>query len=315
MFSMHDCGNGASVRELHDSRRRATSQAAQPSGPTPRDWLYVLGQMGLVAAIELVNDALHAANPQANALAGQADALRVMDFERAHGFWVKPRLQQFFASRHQLLGHILGWNQLRPFFDAMYGQGHVLFTLAFAFWVYFRRRSLFPFIRNVFVLTGLLAVASYEAFPLAPPRLAQGLRYEGHPYHFLDAVFGSGGVKLSFNEYAAMPSVHVAWALIVGLTLWRTARPWVVRALGLLYPFLMLTTVIVTGNHYLSDGLGALAAVCLAGFLSALIARCGHTESLPGTLRRLQALGYQRPGAADAVAMPVKVGEERRTAA
>jgi membrane-associated phospholipid phosphatase len=189
----------------------------------------------------------------------------------------------------------------------------VLFTVALAFWVYFFRRPLFSFVRNVFLFTTLIAVALYEAFPLAPPRLARDLWYQGHPFHFLDAVFGHGGVQLDFNEYAAMPSLHVAWALIVGCTLWWAARPAIVRVLGLIYPFIMLTTVIVTGNHYLSDALGALVVVCAAALIALLLAARGR-QSPAETARRLYALRHQRSRDIFVAAPPEQAVEGRRAA-
>ncbi len=237
-----------------------------------------------MTGIELSDDVAHALLPNSNAAAGLANAQRMMDFERAHGFWLEPGIQRFFASTHVFLGQTVGWGQVKPIVDALYGEGHVLFTLAFAIWVFFRRRGLFPLIRNVFVLTNLMAVTLYEIFPLAPPRLATDLSYQGRPFHFIDAVFGGGsGIKLGFNDYAAMPSVHVAWALIVGLTVAWAAKPLLVRVLGLLYPLLMLTTVVVTGNHYISDGLGALVVVSVATLVAVLFARRQADGMSPGS--------------------------------
>jgi hypothetical protein len=139
---------------------------------TRREWLFLSAQIGLVAGIELSDDAAHAVLPPVNAAAGLANAVHVMDFERAHGVWLEPGIQRFFASTHSMLGRTVGWAQVRPIVDALYGEGHVFFTLAFALWVFFWRRSLFALIRNVFVLTNVLAVVLYETFPLAPPRLA-----------------------------------------------------------------------------------------------------------------------------------------------
>jgi membrane-associated phospholipid phosphatase len=268
-----------------------------------REWIYVLSQIGLVAAVELGDDTLHALAPKANAAIGLTNALRGASFERSHDLWVEPGIQGFFAGTHHLLGQTIGWNQVEPLFDAMYGQGHVFFTFAFALWIYFFRRPLFSFIRNVFLVTTVLAVTLYETFPLAPPRLATGLQWDGHPYHFLDAVFGAGGLQLSFNEYAAMPSLHVAWALIVGLGLAWAARPLPIRLLGLIYPVIMLITVVVTGNHYVLDAIGALVVVFVAIELSVLIAwRCTRFGSLRQTMIWLNAMrnrvvGVQSPSA------------------
>jgi membrane-associated phospholipid phosphatase len=286
--------------------RRTQPAPAHSLAPTrrtvSRDWLYLSGQIALVAGIELSDDVAHALLPITNAEAGLANAQRVMDFERAHGFWLEPGIQRFFADTHVFLGHAVGWARIDPIVDTLYGEGHVFFTLAFAIWVFFRRRALFPLIRNVLVLTNLMAVALYETFPLAPPRLATDLTYQGRPFHFIDAVFGGGGgIKLGFNDYAAMPSVHVAWALIVGLTVAWAAKPVLMRLLGLLYPMIMLTTVVVTGNHYISDGLGALAVVSLACLVAVLIARRQASDLSPaGLLQQMRHGGEFLPSAAQA---------------
>ncbi|HXT35065.1 MAG TPA: phosphatase PAP2 family protein [Chloroflexota bacterium] len=258
---------------------------------TWRDWLYLIGQFGLVAGVELSDDFIHALHPLGNEPSGLLHAGEVVRFEAAHGFWIEPGIQSFFTHTHTILGEAIGWNQVRPIVDTLYGQGHILFTIVFALWVFFYRRGLFTFVRNVFLITNLLAVALYEAFPLAPPRLYR-------PDHMLDPIFGPGGVggSFSFNEYAAMPSVHVAWATIVGVTLFWAARTWIMRVLGLIYPLVMLTTVVVTGNHFLSDALGAEVVVLIALLCAILMAwRASGHHSLRRVLNQLQRLRYGPP--------------------
>jgi hypothetical protein len=274
-------------------RGGATPPVEAPSRPALWRRFYLAGQLALVAGVELSDDMLHAVFPHTNAARGLADARLVVNFERASGFWAEPGIQSFAARTHQVLGQTIGWTQVQPVVNTLYGPGHVLFTMAFAIWIYFCRRPLFSFLRNIFLLSTVLAVALYEIFPLAPPRLAQGLTYQGKPYHFLDPIFGAGGVKVGFNEYAAMPSLHVAWALIVGITLAWVARPLFVRLLGAMYPVVMLLTVIITGNHYLADGIGAAAVVCVATALALLLAsRRAAAASPDESIRRPAQLRY-----------------------
>jgi hypothetical protein len=274
--------------------------------------VYLASQLALVAGVELSDDLFHAVTPQRSASTGLAHALQLVNLERAHGLWVEPGIQQFFAGTHHVLGQTIGWAQARLVADALYGQGHVFFTLAFAIWIYCCRRPLFSFIRNVFLLTTMLAVLGYETFPLAPPRLAQGLTFEGRPYHFLDAVFGSSGVKIGFNEYAAMPSLHVAWALIVGLTVAVVARPIPMRLLGAVYPVIMAITVIVTGNHYIADGLGAALAVGTATALSVVLAR---RAALAAWARHALACMLARPNGARSAPASARRPDRTRAAA
>ena len=244
------------------------------SRPSLRDWLLFLCQVALVVGIELADDFTHALVGQSNARLGIANALRVVEFERQHNIWIEPALQSFFIRTHALAGVTVHWTQLLPIFDFLYGPSHVLVTFVFAAWIFLCRRRLFAFLRNVFILTDALAVVLYEAFPTAPPRLMPGLHYEGRSYRFADAVFGgSSGLKIGFNEYAAIPSIHVGWALIVGVTLILTARSPFLRLAGALWPIVMFVTVIVTGNHYVADVLAIVAVLACAVPLAVLIER------------------------------------------
>lgn len=239
--------------------------------PTWREWGLFILQALLIVGIEVSDDmvrGLIAPRPIGPPL---ANAIRVMDFERAHGFWLEPSTQRFFEHTHHLLGLTIGWAQVMPVANLIYELGHGLVTCAFALWIFWRRRTLFPFIRNIFIGATALSVLIYNLFPVAPPRLALGLRYDGHPFHFIDTVFDNGGVNLSFDRYAAMPSLHIAWALIVGLTLFWLARPLVVRLFGLVHPVIMSLCVIVTGNHYIVDCLGAVGVVVISWFLALLV--------------------------------------------
>lgn len=296
----------ANPRQAANSREMKTMQPRLPVAITGREWLYLASQVALIPGIVLGDDVVHAWGPRANAAAALANALKVEHFEYAHRLWIEPAIQSFFAHTHHIFGQVIGWAQITPIVDALYGEGHVFFTLAFAIWVFIYRRGLFSFLRNIFLITNVFAILIYEKFPLAPPRLAIGLRWDGRPYHFLDAVFGGhSALKIGFNQYAAMPSVHVAWAVIVGLTLAWAARPLPIRLLGLAYPVVMLTTVIVTGNHYLLDGLSAFLVVLIATVLSFLFTWWrARTELFIDTFRRLQRLRQPSVGRARPVLRP-----------
>jgi hypothetical protein len=303
------------------TRVGASPPVAASGRPALWRGLYLASQLALVAGVELADDLLHAVFPITNTARGLANSQHVVSFERARGVWIEPGIQRFFARTHEIMGQSIGWAQVRPIVNALYGPGHVLFTLAFALWIYFCRRPLFSFLRNIFLLSNILAVALYESFPLAPPRLAQGLTYQGKPYQFLDPLFGDGGVKVGFNEYAAMPSLHVAWALIVGLTVALVARPLVVRLLGVIYPCIMLATVIVTGNHYIMDGIGAAAVVSVATALSLLVASrhagaASPDESIrrPAHLRALSRQGESNQSASTTHAGSQRVHREQTAA-
>ena len=111
----------------------------------------------------------------------------------------------------------------------------------------------------------LLALVGYWLYLLAPPRLMPG-------GGFVDTVrsWGTWGVAASepvnsaSNQYAAMPSMHVGWALRCGVIVARHVRRPAVQALGMLYPVVTLLVVVVTGNHFVLDAAGAVVAFVAA---------------------------------------------------
>jgi len=252
--------------------RHAQTRQAFPTWP---EWRSCILQACLVVGVELTDDIYHGfISPRSPSLP-LANAVRVMHFEQAYGFWVEPGIQRHFEHTNHLLNVTISWHDVIVLVNTMYGVAHGVVTLLVVAWLFWRRRALFPFVRNVFLVTTAFSVAIYNIFPLAPPRLATGLWYNGQPFHFIDTVFVGGGVNLGFDHYAAMPSLHVAWALIAGATVALAARPLVVRLLGLIYPVLMSLAVIITANHYIVDCLAALVIVMIAFIVAWLGARTG----------------------------------------
>jgi RNA polymerase-binding transcription factor DksA len=150
-----------------------------------------------------------------------------------------------------------------------------------AIWIWRTHPSHFPLVRNIAMVSVLLGVVGYELYPLAPPRLTTGVVYHGHAFHFQNTavqVVGSvklNGVPVGYNAYSAMPSLHIATALIVAGCLLLLSRSLLLRVLAALYPFLMLFTVIVSANHYLLDAVGGALTVALATVL-VLVLEPGH---------------------------------------
>jgi membrane-associated phospholipid phosphatase len=131
-------------------------------------------------------------------------------------------------------------------------------------WMYLRRHEAFARFRNTVLLANVLGLVGYIALPTAPPRMFPS-------FGFLDPLaqmgglnHGSGLIQLAANPYAAMPSLHAADALIVGLVLASVVRRRAVRVLWLLWPLWVWFTIMATANHFLLD--------VVAGVLVALVA-------------------------------------------
>jgi membrane-associated phospholipid phosphatase len=189
-----------------------------------------------------------------------ANADHIIDFERMLGIFQEYHLQSA----------IVGNDLFMQVFNAIYMWAHLPLIILIAVWLYCRHRPNFRVTRNALLISGAIALLVFQVFPVAPPRLIPGL-------HFVDTAAQVSGVydtvepKLFFNPYAAVPSMHVGWVLLLGLTIWQFAGERRIAWVGLALPFLMAVAVVVTGNHYFFDVItGVLAS--LAGLGIALFA-------------------------------------------
>ena len=129
--------------------------------------------------------------------------------------------------------------------DFTYVNAHFVITTAFLVWLYFWRNEAFYFVRNMFMVAMGLALVLYVVFPTAPPRFLP-------EWGFTDTVsdfFGQGAshsASVLYNPYAAMPSMHVAFALMIGVTGVRLIKTRAFRLFWALYPLFMAFVVIVT---------------------------------------------------------------------
>lgn len=252
------------------TRKTAIAQRRPRFLLSPREWILFVLQVGFVASVQASNDILRGNLAPPNSIEAMHNAKAVAGFETAHGFFVEPALQEFFEQTHNLFGFMLTWPDVVQFVNSVYGFCHILVTLSVALWVYIYHRPRFRLLRNVMLLTNALALVGYELYPMAPPRLTTGLIFNHRPFRFQDTLFGVigngkvGGSGIGYNPLSAMPSLHIAWALIVAITLIVLVRQPLIRLLAACYPCLMLLTVVITGNHYVMDGVGAAVAVIVA---------------------------------------------------
>jgi PAP2 superfamily protein len=153
--------------------------------------------------------------------------------------------QQFVDQRH-FLETLVSWTYWNSEFTVV--------GLA-VLWVYLRRHDAFFRFRNSILLANVIGLLGYVLVPTAPPRvLGLGFVDEHH----------DGLVSLAANPYAAMPSLHAADALIVGVVLVSVCRRWWAKAFWAVWPAWVWFAVMATGNHFWLD--------CMAGIVVALVA-------------------------------------------
>jgi hypothetical protein len=153
----------------------------------------------------------------------------------------------------------------------MYVNAQFSVTFGAMIYIYIRHNHAFGFVRNMFLGAWVLALVGYIAMPTAPPRLVPGLGIHDAVAALtnVDPSDQNSNVGKLYNPYAAVPSMHVGFALMIGVPLARLSKRRASRVLWALYPLLVLFVVMATGNHFFLDGVfGALAVG-----LSALVAR------------------------------------------
>jgi hypothetical protein len=145
--------------------------------------------------------------------------------------------------------------------NVFYATVHIPSMGVFLVWMWFRHRNHYPAVRNVVALTTLWCLA-IQLIPVAPPRLVPALHIADTPALFGQTVYPAFG-KSGPAQLSAMPSVHVAWAAIIGVTIVAVLRSrW--RWLALAHPIITTIVVVVTGNHYWLDGVIGIIVAALA---------------------------------------------------
>jgi hypothetical protein len=186
------------------------------------------------------------------------NAALLIKVERALGINWEYVLQQTVIGS-QLATRLLNW---------IYIFGHWPVIVVTLVWLFFGHRAVFRRTRNAMFASGAVGLVVFAVFPVAPPRLYElGLidtvADQSHAYRIFQPVAFT-------NQYAAMPSLHVGWDLLIGLAIWTAARRRWVRLLGLAMPVAMAAAVVLTANHYLLDAVVGATLTSLAWIV------CGH---------------------------------------
>lgn len=149
--------------------------------------------------------------------------------------------------------------------NVFYVSVHFPATVAFLLFLWVRRPDAYRRARSLLVVTTAVALLLHITFPLAPPRLLPNRGFVDTMAVYGPTAYGDGTQAIA-NQYAAMPSLHVAWALVVGLVLLVVLQgPW--RWLALAHPALTVVVVGVTATHSWADVLAAGVLVVLAGLV------------------------------------------------
>lgn len=211
-----------------------------------------------------------------------ANAWHVWDFERMLRFPDERALQDWFL-RWPALVRAANWYYVAVHFPA---------TIAFLAWVWLRRQPPeYGWARRLIITLTGLALVLHIAMPLAPPRMLVSLGFVDTMTVYGPSAYSGGAATVS-NQFAAMPSLHVGWALLIAVVVIRTAESWL-RWATIAHPILTTLVVVVTANHYWID---ALVSALLLGLVLLITPRPGTVA--PSRIWRRRVSGSLRIDAA-----------------
>lgn len=188
-------------------------------------------------------------------------------FDHAARVWDVERLLRL--PNEQLLQSLLleVWPAGVEFANGYYAFAHFPVTLAFLGWMLWRRPAYYVWTRRSLVLLTAAALVGHLAYPLAPPRMLPHLGLVDTGRLFGVSVYSAPHDDGIANQFAAMPSLHVAWAVLVAVGVVvsvRTRWRWLVVA----HPLVTVLVVVVTANHYWVDGLVGVVLLLAAMWLA-----------------------------------------------
>ncbi len=224
------------MRTQHSSQRQAPSTSLRPMVmSSPHDFVR---NAGLLLLLWVAYSTVRTLTAGTEAVA-VANAELLLDFQRQVGLDVEDDVQRLVNGRGPLV--------VANFYYLLHFPVTAIVVVA----AFLRdRHGAFVVLRNALVAATAVALVIHMALPLAPPRLLDGFvdagaLYGPDPY----GLPGSG----SANQFAAMPSMHVAWAILVGYALWTLNHVRGIRALAVIHPVATVIVVLVTGHHFATD--------------------------------------------------------------
>ena len=212
------------------------------------------------------------------------NADRLIEFERSLGFFWEPHFQEW-ALRYDWIGTLANW---------VYIWGHWPVIIGTLVWLLVKHRDQYTVYRNALLISGGIGLFFFVLYPMAPPRFMVD-------WGFVDTVtLHSNSYRVMqppslVNQYAAMPSLHAGWDLLMGIAIAAHASRRTLRAVGYVLPVLMVLAIVLTANHYFLDAVVG-SAVALVGLVAAQrLQRLRASESRPAparsSARRQVALG------------------------
>jgi hypothetical protein len=226
----------------------------------PKGGSDAIAQLGIFVLADLLYETVRGV-AESNEAVPFENARTIVDTEKSLHIFFEQGLQDW-AMNHRFL---------IDFANFMYVNSHFVITTTALVWLYLRHNDKFYFVRNMFVVAMGLALMGYLLLPTAPPRFFPELGFVDTIAYYVNVQHDSGLVTLFFNPYAAVPSMHVAFALLIAVPAVLIVKHMVTKVLWALYPLVVTFVVIVTGNHWVMDAFAGAAVAATAAIVSARV--------------------------------------------
>jgi hypothetical protein len=205
------------------------------------------------------------------------NALDVIKAQRALGFFWEDQMNEWVSGK-ELIAQVMNY---------IYFYLHFPLIIAFGISMYYFRRDRYTLSRDMFLASGAIALVIYWLYPVAPPRelpvLAERFDPNAPPYistffdtmqEYLGYAYDTQSTRAFVNPYAAMPSLHFGWDLLLGIgimyALWGTRWQWLVLPVAILLPISQIFSITLTANHFFLDAMAG-GVVAMAGIAVAIV--------------------------------------------
>jgi hypothetical protein len=172
--------------------------------------------------------------------------------------------------------------------DYIYATLHYLVTPAVLIWMWRRNGPAYSWARSMIIIATVLGLVGFSTYPVAPPRLLSAhfgyidtMAKFSHYGWWSNAASAPRGLGADTNQYAALPSLHVGWALWSGWMMVKYGKRRITKVLGVVYPVVLSVVVMATANHYFLDVVAGAFVILVAGGLVELLAMIGLVRKPP----------------------------------
>jgi membrane-associated phospholipid phosphatase len=228
----------------------------------PKGWMDLLRQVALFGGAYLAYRVIEGAVD--NAGPAFVHARDLISIERSLHIFIEPTLQSWASGSHLVM--VLA--------TYLYINAQTTILIALLLYLYVAHNRSYYFVRNMAFVAMMIGLIGYAVFPTAPPRFVPN-------WGFVDTVSqvtntsprNNDIMKLFINPYAAVPSMHVAFATMLGWTLVRLVKSWPARIWWALWPVLIAFVTVITANHFLLDAVFGLATAGIAAVVARRLAR------------------------------------------